>query len=161
MIMTAEFQFHKGTIKPATLGNQYPVKLLFQFHKGTIKPSGRYRQLSGWRSFNSIKVRLNLYAKPQRELVQEFQFHKGTIKPPDTRPFFAIAMTFQFHKGTIKPVVCKVLQMVLLCFNSIKVRLNHRSTWKCGRQVLFQFHKGTIKPQRVFENPRTIRVSIP
>ena len=35
-----------------------------------------------------------------------------------------ISIMFQFHKGTIKPVVCKELQMVLQCFNSIKVRLN-------------------------------------
>ena len=43
-----------------------------------------------------------------------------------------ISIMFQFHKGTIKPVVCKELQMVLQCFNSIKVRLN----LKCGAECL-------------------------
>ena len=37
--------------------------------------------------------------------------------------------------------------MPLICFNSIKVRLN--PTEKCARNAfdLFQFHKGTIKPR--------------
>ena len=52
-----------------------------------------------------------------------FQFHKGTIKttsqylPTQTLP------KFQFHKGTIKTSVLRQMQITILYFNSIKVRL--------------------------------------
>ena len=94
-----------------------------------------------------------------------------------------ISIMFQFHKGTIKPVVCKELQMVLQCFNSIKVRLNRNirsfilqldrrfnsikvrlnpasSTDACEPKQ-FQFHKGTIKPTQLFYSAISEAVSIP
>ena len=58
--ITAQFQFHKGTIKPARCGSD-GTRL---YH------------------FNSIKVRLNhALATMDGRDGRSFQFHKGTIKP--------------------------------------------------------------------------------
>ena len=54
------------------------------------------------RSFNSIKVRLRLYAAELRDRQAKFQFHKGTIKTMSTDQEQRVAKLFQFHKGTIK-----------------------------------------------------------
>ena len=35
---TLQFQFHKGTIKPALSNLALQRSQIFQFHKGTIKP---------------------------------------------------------------------------------------------------------------------------
>ena len=39
--------------------------------------------------------------------------------------------------------------MVLLYFNSIKVRLNPQYRFELAYTPVFQFHKGTIKPLRL------------
>ena len=55
---TAEFQFHKGTIRTPPPFHALQEVPLFQFHKGTIRTnvSGLFVRLL--RNFNSIKVRL-------------------------------------------------------------------------------------------------------
>ena len=56
------------------------------------------------KNFNSIKVRLELAAS----------FSTSTS-----------LSTFQFHKGTIRTNLGRLILIILLHFNSIKVRLEH------------------------------------
>ena len=101
-IFRTQFQFHKGTIKTLRLVSCYLFFTRFQFHKGTIKTFGCfYRFTPVCSDFNSIKVRLKLNRNIERLRITEFQFHKGTIK-------------------TLRLLVSI---LILLYFNSIKVRL--------------------------------------
>ena len=52
-------------------------------------------------NFNSIKVRLKHFYRPNYSSNPKFQFHKGTIKTFDVE-YVIVAPSFQFHKGTIK-----------------------------------------------------------
>ena len=76
--------------------------------------------------FNSIKVRLIPHAQTQYENKRVFQFHKGSI---NTWCWCGVGV-------------------VLVCFNSIKVRLIH---WLFALavivNVMFQFHKGSINTE--------------
>ena len=56
------FQFHKGAI-----GVLFQIEISnmageFQFHKGAIGVTVRNRNITSWRNFNSIKVRLEYIA---------------------------------------------------------------------------------------------------
>ena len=51
--------------------------------------------------------------------------------------------------------------MVLLYFNSIKVRLKRAAAIAAGGSLLFQFHKGTIKTDDKFQNQSYNAISIP
>ena len=53
-----KFQFHKGTIKTASVRLYRLAAELFQFHKGTIKTIFRANKAIMIDNFNSIKVRL-------------------------------------------------------------------------------------------------------
>ena len=62
---------------------------------------------------------------------------------------------FQFHKGAIRTFFVVGLLSVYVDFNSIKVRLELRSTSGELRAPKFQFHKGAIRtlaPQRSFHS---------
>ena len=96
----------------------------FQFHKGAIR---------------TLKCCiLTLKSSP-------FQFHKGAIRtikahfgvtPPDK---------FQFHKGAIRTISSLVMRVLLIYFNSIKVRLEPAPFTPSTDDVGFQFHKGAIR----------------
>ena len=97
------FQFHKGTIRTASLNRAYLPTMPFQFHKGTIR---------------------TLYQEMFTLLTEQFQFHKGTIRthfpalrrkeyhhfnsikvrlePSHLEVGHADILIFQFHKGTIR-----------------------------------------------------------
>ena len=75
--------------------------LLFQFHKGTIKTGQSVLTL----------------------VFEKFQFHKGTIKTIQARINQMASSAFQFHKGTIKTNSNTLTKLLVLYFNSIKVRL--------------------------------------
>ena len=91
-----------------------------------------------------------------------FQFHKGTIKADSFYGVVPNSQLFQFHKGTIKAVLCVVLVVLFIYFNSIKVQLKpfgclvilHFSS-------LFQFHKGTIKAYNAEQTQLARQISIP
>ena len=99
----------------------------FQFHKGTIKTQSpcRYRHCQS--HFNSIKVRLKHEITDKRSLIDnKFQFHKGTIKTKYSATLTFNQAIFQFHKGTIKTINLSSCPKSLIYFNSIKVRLKQR-----------------------------------
>ena len=54
-------------------------------------------------------------------------------------------LMFQFHKGTIRTSLHRVVQLIKLCFNSIKVRLEQMVARFTAHAPVFQFHKGTIR----------------
>ena len=59
------------------------TKLLFafQFHKGTIRTATLQPVTAGYADFNSIKVRLEQEpGQLQHTALPQFQFHKGTIR---------------------------------------------------------------------------------
>ena len=60
---------------------------------------------------------------------------------------------FQFHKGTIKTRQLPSEKLLMLNFNSIKVRLKRASDVNLKAKLsVFQFHKGTIKTVIIAEN---------
>ena len=96
------FQFHKGTIETLEAEMEKAILNSFQFHKGTIETSHRL--------VHRLYVRL-------------FQFHKGTIETGIHLYPYQKDQGFQFHKGTIETFSTRFILVVLLHFNSIKVRL--------------------------------------
>ena len=76
------------------------------------------------RSFNSIKVRLELQ---------------------NMEKFDTLQARFQFHKGTIRTMKTKYCILPIRCFNSIKVRLERLPGRAVRTWCAFQFHKGTIR----------------
>ena len=54
----AMFQFHKGTIRTGQTPQVASAPAEFQFHKGTIRTTDHTDGNRTYRSFNSIKVRL-------------------------------------------------------------------------------------------------------
>ena len=115
-----------------------------------------------YESFNSIKVRLELAAR-------------GTEIIP-------LGM-FQFHKGAIRTIYLLTMLMLIICFNSIKVRLEQRKVHRQKRidhgfnsikvrleltlrnddshLWKFQFHKGAIRTILIWGKIRNYVVSIP
>ena len=79
--ITAQFQFHKGTIKPARCGSD--GTRLYHFNSIKVRLNLKYVMdfIYNYRYFNSIKVRLNPSCSASRDVDIQFQFHKGTIKP--------------------------------------------------------------------------------
>ena len=77
---SAEFQFHKGTIR--TLQGLFPLPpVQFNSIKVQLEPSGSALAiLRCCRYFNSIKIRLELNIGTVILSRQVFQFHKGTIR---------------------------------------------------------------------------------
>ena len=68
---------------------------------------------------------------------------------------------FQFHKGTIKTCLLVANLLLILNFNSIKVRLKP-CVFPLGRSATeFQFHKGTIKTSLFTDFPCSNIISIP
>ena len=96
----------------------------FQFHKGTIRT----------RSVQSLD-----------ELSVLFQFHKGTIRTNFVNVSGNHISVFQFHKGTIRTDFSVAICLVILYFNSIKVRLELVAFPLYTVEIAFQFHKGTIR----------------
>ena len=95
--------------------------------------------------FNSIKVRLKQQPVVSDLQGRSFQFHKGTIKTIHVTDTTYIKHKFQFHKGTIKTFLVLEVLLVVVYFNSIKVRLKHFIPQRLKYRPKFQFHKGTIK----------------
>ena len=92
--------------------------------KVRLKPMLQKQQAWSEQSFNSMKVRLKLFGMLRRSYVSLFQFHEGPIKTH-------LTMT---------------LALLLLCFNSMKVRLKRANTkTRPNKKNLFQFHEGPIK----------------
>ena len=102
-------------------------------------------------SFNSIKVRLERPGTTEQYLFGMFQFHKGTIRTCERESDGRTHTRFQFHKGTIRTRLSRSPGWFILCFNSIKVRLElryyHQNSIKLHE---FQFHKGTIRTILMF-----------
>ena len=96
-----QFQFHKGTIKTASILDAYKLYLNFNSIKVRLKPYCNEYASQLDDNFNSIKVRLKLFAHNIIVALDKFQFHKGTIKTSDE------------EKKNIQDAY----------FNSIKVRL--------------------------------------
>ena len=55
--------------------------------------------------FNSIKVRLRLFALDSNNNTNGFQFHKGAIKTEYMKAARRELIRFQFHKGAIKTII--------------------------------------------------------
>ena len=120
------FQFHKGTIKTSKNRSYNLNQHIFQFHKGTIKTLKNFIFLSSKNYFNSIKVRLKQYSVLITFfLIFYFNSIKVRLKQPASLSR-CICWIFQFHKGTIKTIKRYRKLVILLNFNSIKVRLKHR-----------------------------------
>ena len=75
------------------------------------------------RNFNSIKVRLEQSRRTDIPLFLSFQFHKGTIRTVGFLRLPGSCYRFQFHKGTIRTKSHSPEVIVIVYFNSIKVRL--------------------------------------
>ena len=73
--------------------------------------------------FNSIKVRLRQCLDRIKPRCFGFQFHKGTIETMIRNCEFFTSPKFQFHKGTIETYLERVVHYRTGNFNSIKVRL--------------------------------------
>ena len=96
--------------------------------------------------FNSIKVRLERHRRAQQDCRSTFQFHKGTIRTWEENETKDGEPKFQFHKGTIRTHTYERKYLEKSCFNSIKVRLERRSSPRASCATSrFQFHKGTIR----------------
>ena len=105
------------------------------------------RHLLCLRSFNSIKVRLNLKGLTNIETSLGSFTSINLRLTHATGGDYSGTPSFQFHKGTIKPGRPFHAESENSSFNSIKVRLNHREDfYQPELDNLFQFHKGTIKP---------------
>ena len=126
------FQFHKGTIRTFFPCCLCPWLQPFQFHKGTIRTCSQ----------NSPLYRLDI-----------FQFHKGTIRTIDNDQFMIGSFIFQFHKGTIRTWLLLRIMLLILNFNSIKVRLELVIVHLMVKVSLFQFHKGTIRTSKPASEP--------
>ena len=112
-------------------------------------------------NFNSIKVRLEPSLIDSSAGVGLFQFHKGTIRTVDAVDFLASLCLFQFHKGTIRTIVVFRYWIMLIYFNSIKVRLELFGVWQEIGRLSFQFHKGTIRTQYSEDAKQFSKISIP
>ena len=66
----------------------------------------------------------NSVTRKRREI---FQFHKGAIRTNKSGFSFTAPTLFQFHKGAIRTKPRFVTLLSVNNFNSIKVRLEHRS----------------------------------
>ena len=74
----------------------------------------------------------------------------------------AAALTaFQFHKGAIRTCLLILALLLLLHFNSIKVRLERILYLQGHGTTIFQFHKGAIRTQSCPSPAWYIRISIP
>ena len=105
----------------------------FQFHKGTIRTVDHVQNHGKIPYFNSIKVRLELFAFSS---------------------YYNARLLFQFHKGTIRTLIlASRLSVLKFYFNSIKVRLEPCYIVKENNQFAqFQFHKGTIRTEFYLHN---------
>ena len=137
--------------------------ITFQFHKGTIKPWCSRPSVSSLTSFNSIKVRLNLFSGYKiRSCLSLFQFHKGTIKPPHTHISPATLRCFNSIKVRLNLWLLWSMQLRLCCFNSIKVRLNlHRPCWRYRENGCFNSIKVRLNHNWLDNEPSNKIVSIP
>ena len=121
------------------------VKRTFQFHKGAIRTYSLDARASVLNRFNSIKVQLEPTFQSWYVSGSLFQFHKGAIRTFTLRFEEITEPTFQFHKGAIRTSLFVFSSSDRLCFNSIKVQLEHRLLVHCIAAFLFQFHKGAIR----------------
>ena len=103
--------------------NQVSPFKLFQFHKGAIRTKRFWLVIITCSYFNSIKVRLELINSLMLQLFPKFQFHKGAIRTLRLRCCGQSRTPFQFHKGAIRTSILILWWMVVVHFNSIKVRL--------------------------------------
>ena len=78
-------------------------------------------------SFNSMKVRLKRVHRISPKNTYMFQFHEGPIKTPIIQQRKNGRKTFQFHEGPIKTIFGIMNASFILSFNSMKVRLKHRT----------------------------------
>ena len=62
--------------------------------------------------------------------------------------------SFQFHKGAIRTISRMISIVLLIDFNSIKVRLEHSQVMNMTSTPKFQFHKGAIRTPIVLEFPQ-------
>ena len=74
-----------------------------------------------------------------------FQFHKGAIRTWFLRSWRTAPFSFQFQKGAIRTCLLQLVLLLLLHFNSIKVRLEPTSPFANEKVTTFQFHKGAIR----------------
>ena len=73
--------------------------------------------------FNSIKVQLELVAKPAAEILPIFQFHKGTIRTGKQAGFTQAQINFNSIKVQLERHIGDIGHHRLFHFNSIKVQL--------------------------------------
>ena len=118
-----EFQFHKGAIRTYIRHVPRLHRSPFQFHKGAIRTYLRRNGRKGKIYFNSIKVRLELGTHQRCTPFRLFQFHKGAIRTCHQVARELSKEQFQFHKGAIRTQLPIHLTLLVLNFNSIKVRL--------------------------------------
>ena len=96
--------------------------------------------------FNSIKVRLKLSSiSALNNYTSLFQFHKGTIKTMSLPIKMVLVLNFNSIKVRLKPATFQPLSFPSPDFNSIKVRLKPAVIKTIMSISVFQFHKGTIK----------------
>ena len=123
LIRLKNFNSIKVRLEPIS-GVQSLNAFEFQFHKGTIR--------------TAIDLVLLVF-------MMIFQFHKGTIRTKEVRRKTRRRRIFQFHKGTIRTLLPCRLMIIVVYFNSIKVRLEQQIPKATTLIVGFQFHKGTIR----------------
>ena len=138
----ANFNSIKVRLELGETFNQVSPFKLFQFHKGAIRTKRFWLVIITCSYFNSIKVRLELINSLMLQLFPKFQFHKGAIRTLRLRCCGQSRTPFQFHKGAIRTSILILWWMVVVHFNSIKVRLELYTPW--GLPTAF-FHFNSIK----------------